>query len=151
MPSYTSRSRPFSGGFLLYATVNRWREEGRRTVAEIAYITSAQADWTQLSETKGALSDFRQASRWRKPEPGVLKLNSVNPETKEGGWGLVIRDEHGRRWRQDLVVKNISWTPFHAEALGCMAGLQAATRLGIMRINIEVDFSAQNSPRNRRV
>ena len=30
---------------------------------------------------------------------------------------------------------------FHAEVLGCLAGLQAAIRLGIMRLNIEVDAS----------
>jgi len=39
-------------------------------------------------------SDFRQASRWCKPESGGgLKLNSdgaSNSETKVGGWGFVI-------------------------------------------------------------
>ena len=40
-------------------------------------------------------SDFRQASRWCKPESGGgLKLNSdaaSNSETKVGGWGFVIQ------------------------------------------------------------
>ena len=78
---------------------NRWREEGRRkSAAEIACITAAQADGIQQTEGRGVLPEFRQTHRWRNPEPGVLKLNSdgaFDVTRKEGGWGFAIHDDQG--------------------------------------------------------
>jgi hypothetical protein len=121
---------------------NRWREEGRRrTAAEVAYITAAQADRFQKTEGRGVLSDLCQSSRWRKPEPGVLKMNSdgaFDSSKKEGGWGFAIRDDQGQAVASGAGQEEHLLDAFHAKVLGCLAGLQAAIRLGIMRIIIEV-------------
>ena len=82
---------------MLWEERNRWREEGRRrTAAEVAYITAAQADRFQKNERRGVLSDLCQSSRWRKHEPGVLKMNSdgaFDSSNKDCGWGFSIRDD----------------------------------------------------------
>jgi ribonuclease HI len=57
---------------------------------------------------------------------------------KEGGWGFAIRDDQGQAVASGAGQEEHLLDAFHAKVLGCLAGLQAAIRLGIMRIIIEV-------------
>jgi hypothetical protein len=90
------------------------------------------------------LSVSRQKFRWRRSAAGELKLNTdgaFDESHKDGGWGFVIRDSQGRvicsgAGREDYLLNAL-----HAELKGCQAGLQAAIRLGITRLNLEVDAS----------
>jgi hypothetical protein len=75
---------------------NKFREEGRRSALEVAYVTAALADRIQTKGTQTPLSDFRQCLKWDKPQQGVLKVNSdgaYDSATGSGGWGFIIRDD----------------------------------------------------------
>jgi len=90
------------------------------------------------------LSENRQRPRWKKPAGGILKLNSddaFREGSKDGGWGFVIRNHQGRVIRAGAGKEEFLLNAFHAELLGCAAGLQEAARLGISRIDIETDAS----------
>ena len=52
-------------------------EEGRRrTAMEVAYVTAAQTDKLNVTPARRLLSENRQTSKWEKPAPGEIKLNS---------------------------------------------------------------------------
>lgn len=78
---------------------NTRREEGRsRALAEIAYITAFQTDRWLNKPKESVLSEIRQRKGWERPHEGELKLNSDGafiPNSKNGGWGFVIRNDQG--------------------------------------------------------
>jgi hypothetical protein len=122
---------------------NGFREEGkRRTTVEVAYVTAALADRFQTKRTEPPLSVSCQTSKWSRPEPGVLKVNSdgaFDRKTNSGGWGFIIRDEHG-----DMIHAGAGAEPFlqnalHAELIGCVEGATTAARLGISQLILETD------------
>jgi hypothetical protein len=83
----------------------------------------------------------RQLNHWTKPLVDTLKLNcdASYQATGIGSWGALIRDSDGdlvlsRRGRMDHVL-----SPFHAELIACLQGIQMAVDLGIGRILVETD------------
>lgn len=91
---------------------NRFHKEGkRRGAAELTYIAAFQADRFQALQKPNLLSEISQSARqtacWTKPPVGVLKVNS------------------------DCAFEFLQ-SAFHAEMLGCIAGLKQASALGIM-------------------
>jgi hypothetical protein len=80
--------------------------------------------------------------RWNVPPLDLLKINtdgSFIPELMEGSWGFIIRDHDG-----DAVLAGagrILAAPdaLTVEAIACQQALQAATDIGISRIQVEVD------------
>jgi hypothetical protein len=109
---------------------NRWREEGKRSLAaEVAYLTAFLTDRFQELETQPVLSEICQVRKWRRLQTGELKLNSdgaFNSSRKDGGWGFVIKDERGLVLKSGAGREDFLLDPFHAGLLGCLAGLQAA-------------------------
>jgi len=106
-----------------------WGSGGRhRSSKEHRRPAAAQADWNnKQTEGRGALSEFRQNHRWRKPESGMLKLNSdraFDGTRKEGGWGFATRGELGKVVVSGGGCEDHLLDAFHAEVLGCLAGLQ---------------------------
>ena len=89
-----------------------------------------------------ALRIGRQSTHWTKPPENTLKLNcdaSFFPDERTGSWGTLIRDSDG-----DLVLSgrgrvNHLLSPFHAELIACLQGIQTAVNLGIGRIIVETD------------
>jgi ribonuclease HI len=128
--------------WLWWGERNKWREEGRRrTAANLAYIAEFHADLA--SKTDGRLlSDFRQRTQWQRPRAGELKLNTdgaFNGDKHDGGWGFLIRDDQGRVVSSGAGREDFLLYAFQAELLGCLAGLQEATKLGIQSITLQVD------------
>lgn len=46
------------------------------SILEVAYVTAVQTDKLNGAPARCLLSEKRQASRWEKPAPGEIKLNS---------------------------------------------------------------------------
>jgi hypothetical protein len=124
---------------------NKWREEGkRRTAANIAYVTTMLTDRFQTKQKHRLLSDSRQVQHWKKPRQGEFKINSdgaFDPITGSGGWGFIIRDDRGMMIKAGAGREAALLDAFHAELLGCLAGLKAAIHLGLHKIVMEVDAS----------
>jgi ribonuclease HI len=53
--------------------------------------------------------------------------------------GFIIRDDQGRAVALGARHEDFLLDAFHAELLGCLAGVQEAAKLGIQRITLEVD------------
>jgi ribonuclease HI len=88
------------------------------------------------------LSESRQTAHWQKPKAGELKLNydgAFNHERHDGGWGFIIWDDQGRAVASGARREDFLLDAFHAELLGCLAGVWEAAKLGIQRITLEVD------------
>jgi hypothetical protein len=72
----------------------------------------------------------------------TLKLNcdaSFFSEIHSGSWGVLIRDADG-----DVVISGGGkvdhlLSPFHAELIACLQGIQLAVNLGIGQIIVETD------------
>ena len=62
-----------------------------------------------------------------------------------GGWGFIIRDDHGMMILVGAGKANFLLDAFHAELLGCLAGVKAAVQLGISKIVLETDASLVKS------
>ena len=58
-----------------------------------------------------------------------------------GGWGFIIRDEQGTVVTAGAGKEQFVQSAFHAELLGCLAGLKAAAQLGIRRVVLETNAS----------
>jgi len=90
------------------------------------------------------LPDFRQNPKWTKPQQGNFKVNSdgaFDHRNGSGGWGFIIRDDQGAVVTAGAGKEQFVQSAFHAELLGCLAGLKAAAQLGIRRIVLETDAS----------
>lgn len=110
----------------------------------MAYVVAALADRFQTKVAATQLSDSGQVSRWRRPEQGVLKVNTdgaFDSKTGTGGWGFIIRDDRGDMIQAGAGGEEFLQNAFHAELLGCLAGLKAVASLGISRVVLETDAS----------
>lgn len=116
--------------WLWWTERNKWREEGRRkTAVEVANIAAAMADRFQKQPNIAPLSENRQLPKRTKPQPGVFKINSngaFDSERGHGGWGFVIKDDHGVLVRAGAGDNKFLMNPLHAELLGCLAGVRTA-------------------------
>ena len=114
---------------------NKFREEGkRRSALEVAYVTAALADKFQDMGGQSLLPDFRHSPKWAKPQQGDFKVNSdgaFDYTTGSGGWGFVIRGDQGIVVTAGAGKEPFLQSSFHAELLGCLAGLKSAAHLGI--------------------
>lgn len=104
----------------------------------------AQAD--RLKPNPGSaeslLSDYRQAVQWRRPVSGELKLNTDGAffeSSGDGGWGYVLRDDQGTVLKDGAGREDHLISAFHAELLGCVAGLKMVISLGISSVTLETD------------
>jgi ribonuclease HI len=61
--------------------------------------------------------------------------------TVRHGWGFIIRDDQGAVVTAGAGKEQFLQNAFHAEFLGCLAGLKAADQLGIRRVVLETDAS----------
>jgi hypothetical protein len=69
---------------------------------QVAYIVAAMADRQNMSQSINLVPTLllseRQHSKWCRPDPEFLKLNTDGAymvQSGEGGWGFVIRDHMG--------------------------------------------------------
>ncbi|KAK8478144.1 hypothetical protein V6N11_063381 [Hibiscus sabdariffa] len=79
---------------------NRWIHSGQlipaRLVAEYAQLV--HGDYEQVAENLGDSIPCAHEKKWRKPEPGVIKINvdgAWNATTRMAAIGLIVRDHHG--------------------------------------------------------
>ncbi|KAK8572928.1 hypothetical protein V6N12_028968 [Hibiscus sabdariffa] len=79
---------------------NRWIHSGQlipaRLVAEYAQLV--HGDYEQVAENLGDSIPCAQEKKWRKPEPGVIKINvdgAWNVTTRMAAIGVIVRDHHG--------------------------------------------------------
>jgi hypothetical protein len=132
--------------WLWWSEQNNYREEGRRrTATEVAYVTAAMADRFQANKTTTLLlPNSGQIHKWRRPDLGVFKTNSdgaFDSKTGTGAWGLIIRNDEGAMLKAGARREMALQSAFHAELLGCHAGLRAAASLGISQIVLDTDAS----------
>lgn len=122
---------------------NKIREEGKRRPAGII----AQGIKIYAAEVLNMLpmpkpKAPRQCERWKKPPPGILKLNcdaSYMQESSMGAWGFVIRDSDGDVVSSGKGKVNHLLGAFQAEIIACLHGIQEAARLGISNLILETD------------
>jgi hypothetical protein len=82
----------------------------------------------------------KQKQIWQRPAHDVLKLNTdgaFSSNTGAGGWGYVIRNEDGMVINAGAGSCFFLLDAFHAEAVACLKGIQAAGELGISKIQVE--------------
>lgn len=124
----------------------RWREEGRwRTAGEVAHLTAFLTDRFQTKGAHCLLSETRQAQKWQKPQSGQFKVNTdgaYDSDTGSGGRGFIIRDDHGIMVKAGVGGEVFLQNAFHAELLGCVAGLREAAKLRLNRVCLEIDATA---------
>jgi hypothetical protein len=69
----------------------------------------------------------QRKQKWRRPPPGVLKINSDGsflPNEKAGSWGLLIRDNDGDVVQAGRGKINNLLSAFQAELIACLHGVQ---------------------------
>jgi hypothetical protein len=82
--------------------------------------------------------------RWIAPPQDLLKINadgSFIPESMQRSWGFIIRDHDGEAVLAGAGRLLAAPDALTVEAAACQQALQAATDLGISRIQVEVDSS----------
>jgi ribonuclease HI len=98
------------------------------------------------SKTKKTEKDTATGEvKWQAPTADVLKINidgSFKADTKTGGWGFVIRDQHGQVRGSGAGKIAYALSAAHAEILACEEAAQAASEWGMTNVQIETD--AQN-------
>lgn len=117
------------------------QDQGRRAKILARSVRSYAAEIAELMK-KVQDRGHKENLRWRKPEPGFLKINcdaSFHKETGTEGWGFIIRDSNG-----DVICAGKGRLPhvldsFQAEAVACLQGLQAAIDAGIAHMTVETD------------
>ena len=72
---------------------------------------------------------------------GVNSDGAFDHRNGSGGWGFIIRDDQGAVVTAGAGKEQFVQSAFHAELLGCLAGLKAAAQLGIRRVDLETDAS----------
>lgn len=122
---------------------NEVREGGKaRDPIDLAYIIDNQGEeFLKLNWKEGKLKERRMA-KWRKPTSDVLSINSdgaFHSSTKQGGWGYVIRDHHGRVVQAGAGGADNMMDAFHCEIIACAAAVGAASERGIMKVEFEID------------
>jgi hypothetical protein len=109
-------------------------------MSEVAYIATFLADHSRETGRQQALSGTQQCRKWQRPQLGEPKLSSdgaFDGGRKEAGWGFAIRDDSGRVLKSGAGREDFLPDPFHAELLGCLAGLRAAADTGITHLVVE--------------
>jgi ribonuclease HI len=84
----------------------------------------------------------QRKQKWRRPPPGVLKINSDGsflPNEKAGSWGFLIRDNDGEVVQAGRGKINNLLSAFQAELIACLHGVQIAVNLGISWLILETD------------
>lgn len=89
---------------------------------EVAYVAAAMADRFQAKKLV-TIAGFSSGTphRWRRPEPGVLKINSdgaFDCNTGNGGWGFIIRNKDGALVQAGARRETALQSAFHTELLG---------------------------------
>jgi hypothetical protein len=95
------------------------------------------------------LSEKRQTSKWCRPGPEFLQLNTDGAyleQSGEGGWGFVIRDHLGAVHKAGVGREYYLQNAFHAEVLGCLEGLKVAASMGMARVVLETDAFTMRNP-----
>jgi ribonuclease HI len=129
--------------WVIWTERNIIREEGRRRRAQdLARCVELYAHENLQQTQVQMVRQQAQRGHWTKPPVDTLKLNcdaSFFSESGSGSWGALIRDSDGDpvlsgRGRMDHVL-----SPFHAELIACLQGIQMALNLGVSRLQVESD------------
>jgi ribonuclease HI len=94
------------------------------------------------SRVQKAAPTENATSVWRPPRENVLKINidgAYRPETKEGGWGFVVRDNHGQVRGSGAGKLSCIASAAQAEARACEEAAHAASEWGVTHVLIESD------------
>jgi hypothetical protein len=96
----------------------------------------------QFAEKQGKTTVQKNQQRWQKPVDDTLKINtdgSFDAETRQGGWGFVIRDSTGEaRGSGAGHLYNVA-SALQAETLACSEAVHAAAEWGMGTIHLETD------------
>jgi hypothetical protein len=115
--------------------------ERRRTAADLAYVVHTNTEeFLELHESAGRPHNSQK--QWHKPPGEWLKINTdgaFSASTGEGGWGFVIRDEHGAVMAAGAGGLTQVRDAFQAEIHACMQGVMAAANKGMDKVILETD------------
>ena len=64
---------------------------------------------------------------------------SFKAETREGGWGFVIRDSDGAIMNAGARLIPRAMDAFHTEVLACLAGVKTVSEKGMMKVVVDTD------------
>ena len=124
--------------WFLWSERNAVRENGHGRSAEIlARSIRIYSEEIIRESTRQGQARERRTDKWHRSPAGVLKLNcdaSYKAAERSGSWGFVIRDNDG-----DVVMTgrgriNHLLSPFQAEVIACLQGIQTALNLGIGKL-----------------
>ena len=129
--------------WFLWSERNAVRENGHGRSAEIlARSIRIYSEEIIRGSTRQGQARERRTDKWHRSPAGVLKLNcdaSYKAAERSGSWGFVTRDNDG-----DVVMTgrgriNHLLSPFQAEVIACLQGIQTALNLGIGKLILETD------------
>ena len=81
---------------------------------------------------------------WKPPPEDIYKVNidgAIDPKTRTGGWGFVVRNNHGELLAAGVGKINYAASALHIEAMAAYKGLLFASQMGMPRIILEMDAS----------
>lgn len=91
----------------------------------------------------------RSTQKWRNPGVEMLKINvdgAYTPQTGNGGWGYVIRDDAGSLIESGAGRITHLMDAFHYEVLVLRAGIEAAARKRHDESNWKLTIDALDEP-----
>uniref|UniRef100_A0ACD5Z6F3 Uncharacterized protein n=1 Tax=Avena sativa TaxID=4498 RepID=A0ACD5Z6F3_AVESA len=93
---------------------------------------------------KGQEKEAKPVARWQKPPGDVLKINTdgaFNAETRQGGWGFVIRDAAGEARGSRAGASRHAFSALQMEVQACSEALHATAQWGMENVSIKIDSS----------
>jgi hypothetical protein len=116
--------------------------ERRRTAADLAYVVHTNTEEFLEIHKESVGRPHNSQKQWHRPPGEWLKINTdgaFSASTGEGGWGFVIRDEHGEVMAAGAGGLTHVRDAFQAEIYACMKGVMAAANKGMDKVILETD------------
>ena len=88
---------------------------------------------------------------WKPPSEDIYKVNidrAFDQKTRTGGWGFVVRNNHGELLAAGAGKINYADSALHIEAMAAYKGLLFASQWGMPHIILETDASVLASALN---
>ncbi|CAO2186475.1 unnamed protein product [Urochloa humidicola] len=111
-------------------------------VSDLAACAARQADEFPTIGRKRTPQAGQTRKHRKRPSQDTLKVNtdgSFSPNTKEGGWGFVIRNTEGQVIKVGAGRCEYLMDALHAELLACLMGVKTAGEMGISNVELETD------------
>lgn len=122
---------------------NEVREGGTpRSPAKLSHPIMSRAGEFVRMNAKDKNPRTGECAVWRWPPLNFVKINTdgtYRGNTKQGGWGFVIRDRAGSILQAGAGPAAHLQDAFHAEVIACAAAIKAASERGMSRIELETD------------